>query len=146
LEPIREDSEMAEEASLVGPLLVALVAAVIGPWVLEYWKWKNEPKRRLFHEREVRYYNFLTNFSGFLEPRNPQKIDNFLEHYYVGWMYLPDEIIEKVNLFLDATQTGQVVSNEEKEKRARAMVMAIRRAFHGKTNLRPEDFKFFVPT
>ena len=59
-------------------------------------------------------------------------------------MYLPDEIIENVNLFLNAVETGQIVSNEEKERRARAMVMAIRRAFNGKTNLRLEDFRFFI--
>ncbi len=137
---------MVEDVSLVTPLLVALIAAVVGPWIIEYWKWKNEPKRRLFHEREVRCFNFLQNFPGFLGPTDPKKMAIFLEHYYVGWMYLPDEVIEKVNRFLAGLRTGQKVSEEEQQKSAREMIMVIRRAFHGKTNLKNEDIAFLLTT
>jgi len=136
---------MAEEISITIPIIVALIAAIIGPWIIEYWKWKNEPRRRILHESEVRYFNLLTNLIGFYENHDPKKIAQFYEHYRTAWLYAPDEVIEAVNRFFKA-QGVQQAELREVEKATCNMVWEMRRAFYGDTKLTPESFLFIKPS
>lgn len=121
-------------------IIVALITAILGPCVIEYYKWRNEPKRKVLHEGEVRYFSMLKNASGFFEPPDPNKIDEFYEHYRAAWLYVPDQVIKSINRFYE-TYIG-VQEKGEKEEAMSNMILEMRRAFYGNTDLTLKDFLF----
>jgi len=130
---------MADISSLMNPIAVALIAAIIGPWIIEYWKWRNEPIRRILHEKEVRYFTLLTDIEGFIGNRDVKKIAKFYEHYRTAWLYAPDEVINAINNFFKATgfQDKEI---SEANKVAGNMVWQMRKDFYGDTKLTAEEF------
>ena len=129
-----------EELTLVSVLSGALIGSILGPIIIELLKLRTEPKRKERYESEVRYQNMLMNLTGFYaDTLDKKKIETFYEHYRVAWLYVPDEVIESINDFLIAV--GAVPRAEtEPDKAARKMILAARRAFKGKTKLKPEQF------
>jgi len=127
------------------PLIIALIAAILGPWIIEYWKWRTEPKRRILQEKEIRYFNLLTNLTGFYEGQyDPTKIEIFYEHYRTAWLYVPDSVIKSINKFFEA-QGIQQTELREVEKATCNMIWQMRRDFYGDTSLSPEEFLFIKP-
>ena len=135
---------VAETPSLIIPITVALIVAILGPWVIEYWKWRNEPKRRILKEKEIRYYNLLTKLGGFIGGFNPEKVSDFCEHYRAAWLYVPDEIIIAINEFLEAVGAHYDPSTDADEKTSH-MVWRMRKDFYGSTTLKPSDFLIIKP-
>ena len=135
---------VAETSSLIIPITVALIVAVLGPWVIEYWKWRNEPKRRILKEKEARYYNLLTKLGGFIGSFNPEKAADFCEHYRAAWLYVPDEIIIAINEFYDAVGAHYNPESDADEKIS-YMVWRMRKDFYGPTILKPSDFHIIMP-
>jgi len=135
---------MAEGLSIMIPVVVALIAAIIGPWIIEYWKWRSEPKNRILHESEVRYFTLLTNLEGFFENHDPKKIAQFYEHYRTAWLYAPDEVIKAINRFFEA-QGVRHTKLSEADEAACNMVWQMRKAFYRNTKLRPEEFLIVKP-
>jgi hypothetical protein len=123
-------------------IVVALITAILGPWIIEYYKWRNEPKRRILHEGEVRYFGMLKNASGFFDPSDPNKLEEFYEHYRTAWLYVPDQVIKSINEFYE-TYIGIQEKDEKKEAMSK-MIWEMRRAFYGNTDLKPADFLFII--
>lgn len=135
---------MAETSSLMGPITVALIAAIIGPWLIEYWKWRNEPIRRILHEKEVRYFALLTNLEGFMREGDLTKIATFYEHYRTAWLYVPDKTVIAINGFFKATGYKQQKLSEA-DKAACNLVWQMRKDFFIDTKLEPGDFFILGP-
>ena len=135
---------MAETSSLMGPITVALIAAIIGPWIIEYWKWRNEPKRRILAQKEMRYFNLITKLEGFIADFDPKKALDFFMHYRTAWLYVPDEIIIAINEFFEAVGAHYEPSTDADEKTS-YMVWKMRKDFYGPTKLKPEDFYLIRP-
>ena len=131
-----------EELILVSVLGAALIGSILGPIILELLKLITEPKRKERREIEVRYFNMLKNLTGFYESTlDREQIETFYEHYRVAWLYAPDEVIESINNFLIAVG-GAPRTQTEAEKATCRMILEMRRAFKGKTKLKPEQFLF----
>jgi hypothetical protein len=121
-------------------IVVALITAILGPWITEYYKWHNEPKRTILHESEVRYYGMLKNVSGFFSSRDPDKLEEFYEHYSTAWLYAPDQVIRSINELYK--KYIPIQEKDEKEVAMGTMIWEMRRAFYGNTDLEPKDFLF----
>jgi hypothetical protein len=130
---------MAEELTLVGVLVGALVGSILGPAIIEYLKLKTEPKRKERQESEERYNQMLKNFTGFIGNADKKQIDTFYENYRLAWLYAPDEVIRSINTFL-VSIGGSQLSPAESDKASRKMIFEMRKAFKGKTDLKPDDF------
>jgi hypothetical protein len=129
---------------LVVVLLVALIGSILGPIIIELIKLRTDPKRKERQENEVRYNNLLKNLTGFIAGTdNKEQIETFYEHYRLAWLYAPDEVIKAINGFLIAVGGAQKPSTES-DKASRKMVFEIRKAFKGKTELKPDDFLIIV--
>ena len=123
-------------------IIVALITAILGPWIIEYYKWRNEPKRRILHEGEVRYFGMLKNVSGFFDPPDPNKLEEFYEHYRTAWLYVPDQVIKSIN---ELYKKYIVIQEKDEKKEAMSkMIWEMRRAFYGNTDLKPEDYLFII--
>lgn len=120
----------------------ALITAILGPWIIEYYKLRNEPKRRILHEGEVRYFGMLKNASGFFDPSDPNKLEEFYEHYRTAWLYVPDQVIKSINELYETYIDIQ--EKDEKKEAMSKMIWEMRRAFYGNTDLKPEDFLFII--
>lgn len=133
-----------EELTLVSVLGAALIGSILGPVIIELLKLITEPKRKERRESEVRYFNMLTNLTGFYAGTLDKKqIETFYEHYRVAWLYAPDEVIKSINNFLIAVG-GAPTTETGAEKATRKMIFEMRRAFKGKTKLKPEEFLFIT--
>jgi hypothetical protein len=132
-----------EEFALVGILLGALIGSIFGPIVIELLKLRTEPKRKERQESEIRYYNMLQNLTGFMGIGDKKQIDTFYEHYRIAWLYAPDEVIKSVNNFLISVGGAQP-SPSKSDIESRKMIFEMRRAFKGKTSLKPEDFLIII--
>jgi alpha-amylase/alpha-mannosidase (GH57 family) len=130
---------MAEELTLVGVLVAALVGSILGPAIIEYLKLRTEPKRKERQESEERYSQMLKNLTGFISPTNKNQIDTFYEHYRLAWLYASDEVIKSINNFLNSIG-GSQVSPTDADKASRKMIFEMRKAIKGKTDLKPDDF------
>ena len=123
-------------------IVVALITAILGPWITEYYKWRNEPKRRILHESEVRYFGMLKDVSVFFSPspQDLEKLEDFCEHYRTAWLYVPDQVIKSIN---ELYKKYVPIQEKDEEKEAMSkMIWEMRRAFYGNTDLKPEDFLF----
>jgi len=129
-----------EWLTLVSVLGAALIGSILGPVIIELLKLRTEPKKKERREIEVRYFNMLKNLTGFYAGTLDKKqIETFYEHYRVAWLYAPDEVIKAINNFLIAV--GATPKTEtDADRAARNMVFEMRRAFKGKTKLKPKQF------
>ena len=123
-------------------IVVALITAILGPWITEYYKWRNEPKRRILYEGEVRYFGMLQNASGFFAPSDPNKLEEFNEHYRTAWLYVPDQVIKSINELYE--KYIGIQEKDEKKEAMSKMIWEMRRDFYGNTDLKPEDFLFII--
>ena len=127
---------------IVWGIVVALITAILGPWIIEYYKWQIEPKRRILYECEVRYFGMLQNVSGFFAPSDLNKLEEFNEHYRTAWLYVPDQVIKSIN---ELYETYVDIQEKDENKEAMSkMIWEMRRAFYGNTDLKPEDFLFII--
>lgn len=81
------------------------------------WLYNEVQKRRikLLSEKEKRYENLirlLRNLGDVAE--NNEKGNEFIVEFQLCWMYCPDEIIKKGNLFLDS-MNPEIVDRNQKE-------------------------------
>ena len=123
---------------IVWGIVVALITAILGPWIIEAYKWRTEPKRRILHESEVTYFGMLENVSGFFSPSDPNKLEEFNEHYRTAWLYVPDQVIMSINEFYKKYVTIQ--EKDEIEEAMSKMILEMRRDFYRNTDLKSEDF------
>lgn len=133
------------------PVIGAVIAFVSG---LVTW-YLNERSKRIYEEykrKEEKYLGLIRSLRGFyVDSFNKELRTEFLNQLNSCWMYCPDEVIHKAYNFLLMVHTDQKHSDEEKEKAAGELMLAIRKDLIskkplGKTNLKPEDFRHLRAT
>ncbi len=135
---------------LVTVIVTTLVAAVT-------W-FKNEKSKRLEAQRthkEKIYTELITNLSGFyVNTFDLQKKERFILHYRLCWLYSPDEVIRKLNLFftLVSKQASPDHTPAERENVVAELLLEMRKdlAFSkeplAETTLSPKEFMHIEAT
>ncbi|MBL7935270.1 MAG: hypothetical protein JNM51_05610 [Bacteroidia bacterium] len=80
------------------------------------WLYNEVQKRRikLLFEKEKRYENLIRLLRNLGEVAlNSDKGNEFIVEFQLCWMYCPDEIIKKGNLFLDSMNSTIVERNQQ---------------------------------
>lgn len=136
----------SEMINILVPVIGAVITFLSGllMWLL------NERSKRIHEEykrKEEKYSELVKSLEGFYaHSKDVRKIDEFLYHLRLGWLYCSDEVIQKAYSFLSAVHADRRHSDEEKERAAAELMLAIRsdlirRKPLKKTKLRPEDYK-----
>ena len=107
--------------------------------------------------RKMERYEKLTEYlSSFYEPSgcNPESSDEekkinkkeiylnrqeFMKQYRLAFMYCPDEVIEKLNFFIDYLQTDPI----EAKKSVGELIIAIRNDIYNNSRLKIPSIKIF---
>ena len=122
--------------------------------------WYSKERRRRKIERYEKLTEFLSSFyesSGYAPASSEDKKmkdkeevyinrQEFINQYRLAFMYCPDEIIKKLNLFLDCLHTDtKAQSDIEAKKLVSELIIAIRNdvynGFLNKSKILIEDFK-----
>lgn len=62
--PAQFDPYLFLFASIVVPLIVALAANILGPYLAEYWKMRKERENTKWKQMHERFFTMLTNLPG----------------------------------------------------------------------------------
>jgi hypothetical protein len=126
-------------------LAIPLLAAVVAWFV-------NESRKRAWEEyqrKETNYKALLIASRGFYaNALDAQKKTDFLQQVDICWLYCPDEVIRRLNGFLDSVQTGAQSTDVDRTHAFAELVLAIRRDLlqrrsTGSTSLSREDYRLF---
>jgi hypothetical protein len=110
----------------------------------------NERSKRIYEEykrKEERYLELVKSLRGFyIDSYNKDMRDNFLMQINMCWLYCPDDVIQKAYKFLSMVQTGQNLSDIDKELAVGEFILATRmdlitRRPVRNTSLKPDDFR-----
>ena len=130
---------------------VGILISVLGSTLGSVYMWKKEKEKerinKEYEKKEERYISLVKSIKGFYNgTHDQQKIDQFLDEFYLSWLYCPDNVIKKGKEFLIKLEN----SNDEKEiENALADFILemrkdlINRKKVDKTNLTTEDYKFY---
>jgi len=143
--PAQFDPYLFLFASIVVPLIVALAANILGPYLAEYWKMRKERENTKWKQMHERFFTMLTNLPGFYAATgdlNRQK--QFLEAYFHVFLYAPDDIIKRLNETLVA-MGGKRESATPADRAMKETILAMRRTLYGDTKLEYDDVLFPVP-
>ena len=125
--------------------IIIPVITVILAWLLN-----ERSKRRLeeFKRKEISYRKLLSTIKGYYEENNDDKlIEEFIEQVYLSWLYLPDDIINKIYKFIDTVHTdGKKFKSEDKTKASNELILSLRKDLISrkrvrKTKLKAENFR-----
>lgn len=131
-------------------VFIPVIATVLTAGVSLLIWFGNEHSKRAYEDykrREERYVKLIENIRGFYESSQSfEKKDEFLNQLNLCWLYCPDDIIKKGYAFTDTIMVGVRKKDEEKEKAAGELILAIRKDLLSRqplktTNLRAKDFK-----
>jgi len=87
----------------------------------------------------------LTLIKAFRESTiDPEGIDNFYDAYRQIWLYAPDDTIRSLNNFFRGIGAKEPEITDA-GRTAAEMVLGMRKAYYGKTKLKPEDFLVITP-
>ncbi len=108
----------------VVPLLAVVVPVVVG-WYL------NERSKRShgeYQRKEEMYLELIRCLRGFyVNSRDRDLKQGFLDQVNLCWMYCPDEVIRKAYAFLDMVRTGEERPDAKKERALGELVAAMRK-------------------
>lgn len=117
------------------------------------WFW-NERAKRSNHEyarKEQRYLELCKGIRGCYQPADPDLKEKFIDELNLCWLYCPDDVIKKGNIFLDVS-TKSESTREAVDNAASAFMLAIRKdayqrwwSWERKTRLEPSDFTGWRP-
>ena len=120
------------------------IITIVGGWLF------NEKSKRTWEEykrKEEHYSELIKNLQGFyVKSQNLDLKAKFLGHINLCWLYCTDEVIKKAYAFLETVHTGQIASDEQKERALGKFILEIRkdlisRKFTKATTLKSGDFK-----
>ncbi|MBM4241786.1 MAG: hypothetical protein FJ150_09035 [Euryarchaeota archaeon] len=104
-------------------LLIAIVGifipSIIAILVAAFSYYFNEKSKRRFEEykrKEDRYHALIRNLQGFKSPIEEEKITEFLDQANLCWLYCPDEVIYKLNAFLDAFNVNEDIRSKQEKR------------------------------
>ncbi|WP_026679364.1 hypothetical protein [Fictibacillus gelatini] len=127
-------------------IIITVLSVVAGfiTWVLNE---RSKRKQESFKRKEERYAELIRSIKGFyVDSSDTTLITNFLDQVNLCWLYCPDNIIKKLDEFLEAVKTDSFTS-ENKEKILGELMIAIRQDLLKdtklKTNLTYQDFRIF---
>ncbi len=86
---------MEEILSFLGILI-----SVLGSTLVSVCMWKKEKEKerinKEYEKKEERYISLVKSIKGFYNgTHDQQKIDQFLDEFYLSWLYCPDNVIKK---------------------------------------------------
>jgi hypothetical protein len=82
-----------------------------------------------YQRKEERYKELLYCLKGFyVHSQNSEMKAKFIDQVNLCWLYAPDEVIRRANIFLGTIMTSRIplAKNEEKEKVLGEFILAIR--------------------
>ncbi len=138
----------------IGAVIAALVA-VGGVFLtikagFRTWN-QTERSKRIDEEvnwKKERYAELIKSSKGFSHPIDPKLINEFLRQYNLCLMYCPDEIIHKINRFLEVVskEGGERYSAEDREMAFGLLALEMRkdllkRELLSETGLEPKDIR-----
>ena len=129
-----------------------MIGAVIA-WFSNKWQKRGWEE---YQRKEDRYQELIKSLKGFyVSSWSPEESkahkNHFIDQLNMCWMYCPDDVIQKAYAFIDSVHTGQLSSDEAKEKVLGELILEIRkdlisRKVLSKTSLKPEDFRVLTST
>ena len=144
--PAQFDPYLFLFASIMVPLIVALAANIVGPYLAEYWKMRKERENTKWKQMHERFFTMLTNLPSFYATtRDVDKQKQFLEAYFHVFLYAPDDIIKKLNETLVAMGARRE-SATPADIAMKETVLAMRRTLYGDTKLEHDDVLFPSPS
>lgn len=129
-------------ASIMVPLIVALAANILGPYLAEYWRMRKERENTKWKQMHERFFTMLTSLPGFFVlTRDLEKKRKFVEAYFHIFLYAPDDTIKKLNEAL-VSMGYRKESLTQADKAMQETVLAMRRTLYGDTELQHADVLF----
>jgi hypothetical protein len=135
VEPTGDNSILGK----IAPALLIILPIVVG-WMLTEWGKIREERR---NKKTERFENLILSLKGFYE--NTESTDlkqEFINQFYLSWLYCSDDFIKKVNEFLKSVNAA--IPNEDKRKDKEVIVgelmVMIRKNFNCYTELESKDF------
>lgn len=107
VEPTGDNSILGK----IAPALLIILPIVVG-WMLTEWGKIREERR---NKKTERFENLILSLKGFYE--NTESTDlkqEFINQFYLSWLYCSDDFIKKVNEFLKSVNAA--IPNEDKGK------------------------------
>ena len=138
--------ELLDILKLSIPVSLAFIGWLFNESRKSYWQ------RR--ERKETQYIALLESLKGFYDHASPATAKNdkeeFLKQQSVGWLYCPDSIIRKINIFLDHVSHGTNKSDDENKQAVGEIVLLMRKDLLGmkfrlwdRTRLKASDYRHF---
>lgn len=130
---------------VVAVLGSSLLASILGNLLVQFYRIRADIKQRVRAQMEERFFNMLTLIKAFRQSTlDPKGIDEFYDAYRHIWLYAPDDVIRSINNFFRRIGAEKQEITDA-DKTAAEMVLAMRKAYYGKTKLKSEDFLIITP-
>ena len=150
-------------------ILTKVLISTAGIAILGIFTWfLNERSKRNdveYRRKEERYLKLIKGLEGFRvslstkdQEQSNKLIKDFLDQYFLCWMYCPDDVYYKIKKFIQmvSLQRDRDYTDIEKENAIGEIMLAIRKdiynkwlfkkgRFYRKTTLKPEDYKPYEP-
>ena len=124
--------------------LLAVVTAIGSSYGTYYFAIRSKREDAKLKAKEDKYLSLLLLLQGFVgQTANAETKKAFLREYYQAWLYSSDEVILAIKKMIDSVKANapkEVVPNGRKI--VGAIVQAMRKDLHGKTNLRIDTFEY----
>lgn len=126
-----------------------IIVAIISGLVVIYQYYRGQKDKRKFEEfqrKEIMFSGLLTNIRGFYRGVNDLGMKNeFIRQYNLCWMYCSDDVIRKLNTFIEAAEHNL----PNREILLGEAIIAIRyeliiRHVVKYTSLKPNEFKILT--
>lgn len=122
-----------------------LIAGILGSYLTYFFTIKNRKFENALKFKEENYRELLVSLQGFVgSTANSNTKKKFFEEFYKFWLYCSDEVIEAVYEMLDLIMNKKTpqINSEVGRAAVGKIVLAIRKDLMGKTNKKPNDFRF----
>ncbi len=109
-------------------VIIPLIVSLIGV------SWYTQEKQRRKIERYEKLIECLDSFYSYDRGKEPkgsskEQTHSFITHYRISFMYFPDKVVERINIFFDMVSSGRnnSVSGEEKQEALSSLMIEIRK-------------------
>lgn len=126
-------------------IVLPLISGLFGSYLTYFFTIKNKKFENALKFKEENYRELLLSLQGFVgQTANANTKRKFFEEFYKSWLYCSDEVIEAVYEMLDLIMNKKTpqVNSEIGRVAVGKIVLAIRKDLMGKTNKKPQDFRF----
>jgi len=94
-------------------------------WIYNEWQKRIS---KLISEKEKRYKKLIQLIRSFGSgSEDVQKANKFIVEFQLCWMYCPDVIIKKGNIFIESMQKEKMVTQEQKDMAKGELILEIRK-------------------